>query len=65
MATLDIGKADVVEQIVARCVASKTWRSECLRECLAFASKPERKVVEEYVRSQYDAAGAGFAGRWQ
>ncbi len=62
---IKIAKADVVKRIVERCIASKTWRSECEKECLGYAAKTERKAVETYVRARYDAAGAGFNGRWQ
>lgn len=58
-------KAGVIERIVARCLAAKTWRSACESEAIAYAGKAERKTVSAYVRSQYDAAGAGFNGRWQ
>ena len=64
--TIDtVKKADVIKRIVARSIASKAWRSACAEECLGYAAKPERKTVEQYVRAEYDAAGAGFSGRWQ
>lgn len=62
--TLKVAKAEVVERIVARCIASKTWRAACEKEALAYASATEREAVKAYVRAQYDAAGAGFSGRW-
>lgn len=60
-----VTKADVIERVVARCIADKVWRSECETEVCGYASKAERPMVLTYVRSAYDAAGAGFRGRWQ
>ena len=69
MAKLDgIKKADAIIRVVARCVESKAWRSECEKEALAWLDKSEkarRADVVTYVREAYDAAGAGSAGRWQ
>ena len=66
MATIDtVKKSDTVKRIVARCIAAKTWRSACETEALAYAGKDERKTVTAYIRAEYDAAGAGFSGRWQ
>lgn len=63
--TLVAERAEIIERIVARCIASKTWRSACETEVLAHASKAERKAVVAYTKAQYDQAGAGFNGRWQ
>jgi rubrerythrin len=59
-----VTKADVIERVVARCIASKTWRSACETEALAYASKAERQAVLAYVKAEYTIAGANFAGRW-
>ena len=66
MATIDtVKKSDVIKRIVARCIAAQTWRSACETEALDYAAKTERKTVTSYIRAEYDAAGAGFSGRWQ
>ena len=59
-----IKNAETIKRVVARCIASKTWRSECLKECIAYAFKADRKAVEMYVTEQYAAAGATPNGRW-
>jgi hypothetical protein len=58
-------KQEVIDRIIARCIANKTWREECDLECRQYAAKGERKAVALYVRERYDMAGAGFSGRWQ
>ena len=66
MNTIDnVKKADVIKRIVARCIASKAWRAQCETECFDYCAKDERETVRAYVRAEYDAAGAGFNGRWQ
>ncbi len=60
-----VARAEAIKRIVARSIASKAWRSSCVEEALGYAAKTERKTVEQYVRAEYDAAGAGFSGRWQ
>ena len=62
---LAAGKADVIQRVVARCIKDKMWRSECIKEALAFATKAERGAVKAYVEAEYLLAGAGFSGRWQ
>lgn len=59
-----VKKAEAVKRIVSRCISSRTWRSECEQEALAWVEKAEREAVKRYVREQYDAAGAGPSGRW-
>ena len=63
-ALTSVAKADVIERVVARCIASKTWRLACETEALAYASKAERKTVLAYVKAEYTIAGANFQGRW-
>ena len=61
-------KADVIKRIVTRSIESKAWRSQCETEALVYLEKSEkaRKAdVIAFIREQYDAAGAGFSGRWQ
>lgn len=60
-----VKKAEVIERVVARCIKEKAWRSACEAEATGYANKAERKAVIAYVKEQYDAAGAGFSGRWQ
>jgi hypothetical protein len=63
-----LAKADVIRRVVARNVAAKAWRSSAESEALAYLGKDERARkadVIAFVRSEFDAAGAGFSGRWQ
>ena len=70
MSVLDgLAKAGVIARIVANGIASKTWRSSTETEalgCLAKNEKTARKGdVLAFVKAEYDAAGAGYSGRWQ
>jgi hypothetical protein len=63
-----LAKAEVIARIVANGIASKAWRSSTESEalgCLAKAEKARKADVVAFVRAEFDAAGAGFAGRWQ
>jgi len=68
MAKIDgLKKADVIKRVVARNIAAKTWRSIAEQEALAYldkSEKPHRRTVIDYVRAEYDAAGAGPMGKW-
>lgn len=56
---------DAVRAAVDRYISSRTWRDVCEQELrVNFPSVP-RKILRDFVRAQYDAAGAGFSGRWQ
>lgn len=55
----------VIERIVERCIREKAWRSACQAECRGYAAKGEHKAVDAFVKERFDAAGAGFSGRWQ
>lgn len=57
-----------IERVVAIRVAAKQWRAETEKEMRFLLEKEERGRrgdVEAYVREVYDAAGAGYAGRFQ
>lgn len=60
-----VTEADTIARIVLRCIIAKVWRSACETEAIAYAARAERKIVIAYVKEQYDAAGAGYSGRWQ
>lgn len=69
MSKLDgLKKADVIRRVVARNIEAKTWRSVTEREAVAWLDKSDMKRKDDvlaYVKAEYDAAGAGFSGRWQ
>lgn len=59
---------DTVKRVVAGCISRKEWRSSAEQAAIAYLKKPtkaERQAVIDYVRAEYDAAGAGHNGRWQ
>lgn len=64
-----IGKAEVIERIVRDGIERKAWRDAVAKDCLRCLDKVERVVrkadVLAFVKAQFDAAGAGFSGRWQ
>lgn len=64
-----LAKAEVIARIVANGIASKTWRSSTEIEALGCLSKKEKTTrkgdVLAFVKTAYDAAGAGYSGRWQ
>ena len=63
-----LAKAEVIARIVSNGIASKAWRSSTESQalgCLAKAEKARKADVVAFVRAEFDAAGAGFAGRWQ
>lgn len=63
------------ERILARCLRDRVWRSECTSEMrrttgrwwklVGRGGRPNWRRWEERVKEAYDAAGAGYAGRWQ
>jgi hypothetical protein len=62
-----LAKSDVIARIVANGKASKAWRSTVESEALAYLSKTEKARkgdVVAFVKEEFDAAGAGFLGRW-
>jgi hypothetical protein len=69
LALAGITKAEVIARIVANGIASKTWRSSTETEALGCLAKNERTTrkgdVLAFVKTEYDAAGAGYSGRWQ
>lgn len=65
-ATMTSQVSEVVQRVVAGCIERREWRSSAEEAACAYVkSKADREAVKRYVREQYDAAGAGFAGRWQ
>jgi hypothetical protein len=64
-----LAKAKLIARIVANGIASKTWRSSTETEALGCLAANEKKIrkgdVLAFVRTEYDAAGAGYSGRWQ
>lgn len=57
-----------IVKIVAGCIGRKEWRSSAEAAALATVRRPtpaQRKAIMDYVREQYDSAGAGYSGRWQ
>ena len=63
-----LSKAEVIARVVANGIAAKAWRSSTESEALGYLAKAEkaRKAdVVAFVGAEFDAAGAGFAGRWQ
>ena len=58
--------SETVQRVVAGCIERKEWRSSCEQAATGYAKdKREKQAIRDYVRQQYDAAGAGFSGRWQ
>ena len=63
-----LAQAEKIERIVAKRIAAKQWRAETEKEVRFLLERSERSRkadLERYVREQYDAAGAGHAGRFQ
>lgn len=56
---------DAVRAAVDRYISGRTWREVCAKEMRANLPHVPRKLLEDFIRAQYDAAGAGFSGRWQ
>jgi hypothetical protein len=58
--------SQTIKNVVAGCIARKEWRASAEAAALAYAKKGDNKaVIKSYVKAEYDAAGAGFSGRWQ
>jgi hypothetical protein len=64
----DLKKADVIKRIVARNIEAKAWRSAAVEEATAYldnSEKARRQDVVDYIRLEYNAAGANpLTGRW-
>jgi hypothetical protein len=55
-----------IKTVVAGCITRKEWRASAEAAALAYAKKGDNKAaIKAYVKAEYDAAGAGFSGRWQ
>jgi len=65
LAGMPSGDAAAIRALVERGIASKTWRSVVAKDARSYASGSSRLKVEQYIHARYDAAGAGFSGRWQ
>ncbi len=60
--------AEKIARVTVARIAAKQWRAETVKEVVCFLAKserPRRADVEAFVRAEYDAAGAGAAGRFQ
>lgn len=58
--------SETVKRVVADGIARRVWREAAEKNAVAFAKgREERDAVKRYVKEQFDAAGAGFSGRWQ
>lgn len=58
-----------INRVIDRCIRDKTWRSVCENECVGYLTwqteKARKRDVLAVVKARYDAAGAGWNGRWQ
>lgn len=61
-------KRDAILRSIKSNIEGKAWRDTAEKEALAWLQKSEknRKAdVVAFVKAEYDAAGAGWNGRWQ
>ena len=64
-----LNKEQAIRTVVANGIASKSWRDATIQDALRFLVRDERiarrAAVTAWIRAQFEAAGAGFSGRWQ